>query len=110
MIQALAEHAEKRGYVTFEQVLEALEDDGDDRVAVKRVLLELEERGIELRNEGERSQSKDIFVFIEQEYERREVLQSQAVADISAIPSDDPVGLYFRQMAQEPALDRHRRD
>ncbi len=104
MIQALAEHAEKRGYVTFEQVLEALEDDGDDRVAVKRVLLELEERGIELRNEGERSQSKDIFVFIEQEYERREVLQSQAVADISAIPSDDPVGLYFRQMAQEPLL------
>jgi RNA polymerase primary sigma factor len=103
VIQALVELAEKRGYVTYEQIVEAL-DDGEDRVALRNLLLELEELGIELRNEGESAQPKDVTEFIEQEYENRDLLQNRVVADISAISSDDPVGLYFRQMAQEPLL------
>lgn len=104
MIKALVELAEKRGYVTFEQIVEALEDDGDDRVALRNLLLELEELGIELRKEPENTQAKDAADSAEQEFENRDLLRNRAVADISAIPSDDPVGLYFRQMAQEPLL------
>ena len=48
--------------------------------------------------------SKNATEIIEQEFESREFLQNRIVADISAISSDDPVGLYFRQMAQEPLL------
>ena len=104
MIQALVELAEKRGYVTFEQIVEVLDDDGEDRVALRNLLFELEELGIELRKEAENAQLKDVTEFIEQEFENRELLQNRVVADISAISSDDPVGLYFRQMAQEPLL------
>ena len=104
MIQALVELAEKRGYVTFEQIVDALDDDGEDRAALRNLLLELEELGIELRKETENAQAKDSADNAEQEYENRDVLPNRIVADISAISSDDPVGLYFRQMAQEPLL------
>ena len=104
MIQALVELAEKRGYLTFEQIMEALDDDGEDRTALRNLLIELEELGIELRKETDNAQPKEAAEIVEQEYESRELQQNRAVADISAIPSDDPVGLYFRQMAQEPLL------
>ena len=104
MIQALVELADKRGYVTFEQIIEALDDDGEDRVALRNLLFELEELGIELRRENDAGAANGAAEAIEQEMESREVVQSRTVADISAISSDDPVGLYFRQMAQEPLL------
>ncbi len=104
MIQALLELADKRGYVTYEQVIEALDDDGEDRVALRSLLYELQELGIELRKDGENSQNKHGADTIEQEFESREPAQNRVVADINAISSDDPVGLYFRQMAQEPLL------
>ena len=104
MIQALVELAEKRGYITFEQIVEVLDDDGEDRAALRNLLVELEELGIELRKEAENAQSNEATETVEQEYENRNQLQNRIVADISAISSDDPVGLYFRQMAQEPLL------
>lgn len=104
MIQVLVELADKRGYVTYEQIVEALDDDGDDRVALRNILFELDELGIELRRDNDAPQSKHIIELIEQEYENRDAPQESTVADISAISSDDPVGLYFRQMAQEPLL------
>jgi len=104
VIQTLVELAEKRGYVTFEQIVEVLDDDGEDRAALRNVLLELEELGIELRKESDSAQAKDGAENVEQEYDNRDLLQNRIVADISAISSDDPVGLYFRQMAQEPLL------
>jgi len=103
VIQALVEIAERTGYLTYEQIVEVL-DDGEDRVALRNLLFELEELGIELRNETENAPSKGNAELIEQEYESRELLRNRTVADISAISSDDPVGLYFRQMAQEPLL------
>ncbi len=104
MIQSLIELADKRGYVTYEQIVEALDDDGEDRVALRNLLFELEELGIELRRDTDRAENKNATEIIEQEFESREFLQNRIVADISAISSDDPVGLYFRQMAQEPLL------
>ena len=104
MIQSLIDLADKHGYVTYEQIKEALDDDGEDRVALRNLLFELEELGIELRSDSDRAESKNGTEIIEQEFENREFLQNRIVADISAISSDDPVGLYFRQMAQEPLL------
>ncbi len=104
MIRALVAIADKRGYVTFEQILEVLDDDGEDRVALRKLLLELEELGIELRREGDSAQGNGATEAVDQELETRQAMPSRAVADISAISSDDPVGLYFRQMAQEPLL------
>ena len=104
MIQALVELADKRGYVTYEQIIEALEDDGEDRVALRNILFELSELGIELRRDAEGSRAKGATDNIENEFDSRDLIPNKIVADLSAISSDDPVGLYFRQMAQEPLL------
>ena len=93
MIQALVELAEQRGYVTYEQIVEALDDDGDDRVALRNLLFELNELGIELRRDADSSRSKVAGDNLEHEFESRESIPSKIVADLSAISSDDPVGL-----------------
>ena len=104
MIQELVNLADKRGYITYEDVIEILEDDGEDRVALQQLLYELDELGIELRKDADNLHGKDIAEPTETEFDNRELIHDPSVADISAISSDDPVGLYFRQMAQEPLL------
>ena len=108
MIQSLVELADERGFVTFEQVKALLDDKGEDRVALRRVLLVIEERGIEIRGDEAlllaRGDSDDDAELAEREAPTRLPSPKKAVADISHISSDDPVGLYFRQMAQEPLL------
>src|SRR5690606_40453946 len=41
------------------------------------------------------------------EFEPEELPQDPDIGDINAVSADDPVGLYFRQMAQEPLLTAH---
>jgi len=97
VIQELLNRANQRGYVTYDDVLEVLEDDSDDVNAIEAVLYELDELDIEMRQEGEQGKDED------DEYEARQNNKTK-VGDINAVSSDDPVGLYFRQMAQEPLL------
>lgn len=104
MIQVLVELADKRGYLTYEQIIGALDDDGEDRAALRKLLFELDELGIELRRDSDSLQSRQVSEIVEQEYELRDLSRPVQVADLSAISADDPVGLYFRQMAQEPLL------
>jgi RNA polymerase primary sigma factor len=103
VIQELLIRADQRGYVTFEDVLEVLDEDGDDMNAIETILYELDEMGVELRQE---SDPPDLLLAEEGdlEFEPEEILQDPGVGDINAVSADDPVGLYFRQMAQEPLL------
>ena len=104
MIQELLNRADQRGYVTFEDVMEVLDEDGDDVTAIETILYELDELGVELRQDNE---PNDPLLLAEEgdlEFEPEEILQDPTVGDISAVSADDPVGLYFRQMAQEPLL------
>lgn len=104
MIQELLNRADQRGYVTFEDVLEVLDEDGDDVNAIESLLYELDELGIELRQESESPERLMVVDEFEMEFEPEEILQDPGVGDINAVSPDDPVGLYFRQMAQEPLL------
>jgi len=104
VIQELLNRADQRGYVTFEDVLEVLDEEGDDVIAIETILYELDELGVELRQDNE---PQDPLLLPEEgdpEFEPEEILQDPTVGDISAVSADDPVGLYFRQMAQEPLL------
>ncbi|MFN8527851.1 MAG: sigma-70 family RNA polymerase sigma factor [Anaerolineae bacterium] len=106
MIQELLSRANQRGgYVTFEDVLDVLDEEGDDGASIEAILYELDELGVQLRQESDPS---DRLMIIEEEevieFEPEEILQDPTVGDISAVSPDDPVGLYFRQMAQEPLL------
>src|SRR5204863_5602657 len=66
------------------------------------ILDELDELGIELRQE---EVARDEIDEVEEEFEMEgEEVQDPGIGDINAVSADDPVGLYFRQMAQEPLL------
>jgi RNA polymerase primary sigma factor len=103
VIQELLNRADKRGYVTFDDVIELLEDEGDETQTLESVLDELDELGIELRHEELQRDETDE---LDDEYDA-ESEEIQEIGDINAVSADDPVGLYFRQMAQEPLLTAH---
>jgi len=102
VIQELLNRADRRGYVTFEDVMEVLEDEADDTQTFESVLDELDELGIELRQEDLQRDETETEE-LEDDYDA-ESEELQEVGDINAVSADDPVGLYFRQMAQEPLL------
>jgi RNA polymerase primary sigma factor len=104
VIQELMNRADQRGYVTFEDVIEFLEDDTDTVISLESVLYELDELGIEIRRDGDDNSILDVGEDTEGDFEPEELIQDPSVGDISAVSADDPVGLYFRQMAQEPLL------
>ncbi len=95
--------ADQQGYVTFEDVLELLGEEGDDVSALEAVLDELDELGIELRQHDDEQDYAPHNFETDDEFSAEEVTDP-SVGDINAVSADDPVGLYFRQMAQEPLL------
>ena len=118
MIQELINRAGKQGHVTFDDVVEVLEDDGETDISglLENVLYELSELGITLQKEPledvgparaaqgpgeEQGPGEDMEAELSQ---HPEIMEDPNIGDIGAISSDDPVGLYFRQMAQEPLL------
>ncbi len=103
VIQELLNRADQRGYITYDDVLEVLEEDGDDLNTIETLLYELDEMGIELRQEGDNT-AQATTGDDDEEYDRRHRVKDPGMGDINAVSADDPVGLYFRQMAQEPLL------
>ena len=93
--------ADQRGYVTFEDVLELLDEDSDDVSAIEAVLDELDELGIELRQQ---EVEQETSLLGRRSFQPEAAPRDSDVGDINAVSADDPVGLYFRQMAQEPLL------
>ncbi len=106
MIQELMNRADQRGYLTFDDVLELLDEEGEDANTVENLLFELDELGIEVRQESDQPLRGGLVLAeeVEMEFEPEEMPQDPGVGDINAVSADDPVGLYFRQMAQEPLL------
>ena len=104
MIQELLSRADQRGYLTFEDVLEVLDEDGDEITTLETVLYELDELGIEIRQDGETPSQMVLSEAHDLEFEPEELPHDPDIGDINAVSADDPVGLYFRQMAQEPLL------
>jgi RNA polymerase primary sigma factor len=106
LIQELMTRADQRGYLTFDDVLEVLDEEGDDVNSLETLLSELDEIGIEIRQESEPMMPLGMSFGeeSEMEFEPEEIPNDPGVGDINAVSADDPVGLYFRQMAQEPLL------
>jgi len=99
-IQELVTRADARGYVTYEDLVEVIAEDLDENT-VEVLLEELQGMGIEVRQQEE----EDALMPLRGAELEDEVFDDEdAIADINAVSADDPVGLYFRQMAQEPLL------
>lgn len=91
--------ADQRGYLTFDDVLELLDEEGEDANTVENLLFELDELGIEVRQESDQPSRGGLVLpeEIEMEFEPEELPQDPGVGDINAVSADDPVGLYFRR-------------
>ncbi len=100
MIQELLNRADQRGYITYDDVLEVLDEDGEDVGTLESILYELDELGVEMRQDSDSDNQR----VDDDEFEGQESVSDPNVGDINAVSADDPVGLYFRQMAQEPLL------
>ncbi len=99
MLKKLIARAEQRGFVILDDIIE-LNDQDENASVLAAIHIELEEMGIEVRQEEENHRSLLS--------RGREALATENndsdIGDINAVSADDPVGLYFRQMAQEPLL------
>ncbi len=99
MLKDLIVRAEQRGFLTLDDIIE-LTDQDESASTLAAIHIELEEMGIEVRQEEENHRSLLS--------RGREALATENndsdIGDINAVSADDPVGLYFRQMAQEPLL------
>ncbi len=105
VMQELMTRAELRGFVTYEDLVEVIAEDLDE-ATVEALLEDLEEVGIEVRAAGGHDDDVvegilDLRGLAENDDDSE---SDEALADINAVSADDPVGLYFRQMAQEPLL------
>lgn len=104
MIQELIERADRQGYVTMEEILEWIDEQTDETLTLNRVLYELDDVGIQVyRPEDELLLQGGIEEF-EAELPEYEFLQDPEISELVVV-SEDPVGLYFRQMSQEALLD-----
>ncbi len=97
VLHELLSRAERHGYVTYEDLVEVMADDLDEST-VESLLDELQSLGIEVRHQEETVTALDLKTLED------ESIDEDPIADINAVSADDPVGLYFRQMAQEPLL------
>lgn len=90
-LDQLQERAGQGGHLTLDDVLELTDDELEDPASLGDILLELAGREIDLNVTPTFGPTWD---------------PAEADLDIRSIPTDDAIGLYFRQMAEEPLLTR----
>jgi RNA polymerase primary sigma factor len=93
----LLARAEQNGFVSFDDLIELIAEEIEDAAVLESILDELEEFGIEVRRTAEGKAENATADGDEED-------NATPMPDINAVSADDPVGLYFRQMAQEPLL------
>ncbi|HEC22049.1 MAG TPA: sigma-70 family RNA polymerase sigma factor [Chloroflexi bacterium] len=98
VMQELIARADLHGFVTYEDLVEVIAEDLDE-ATLEAILEELEELGIEVRQ-----QEEEPLLDLRPDESEEANVEEEIIADINAVSADDPVGLYFRQMAQEPLL------
>ncbi len=103
IIADLLEKAEIQGYLTTEDILEAFPETEGAFDQLEELIALLQEAGVDVyedRAEAEEERTARALRFDEEEDEEGE----EEDFDLSAISSDDTVGLYLKEMARVPLL------
>ena len=121
MVNVLLAQAGERGYVTYDQILKSLPEIENNLPLLDTILEEVQAAGIPVYEKESdvkpedlvRQQSKDVVV---EEVEvattdakvaytvEESATHSAPLFDLSTVPIDDSVGLYFREMGQQNLL------
>jgi RNA polymerase primary sigma factor len=99
VVEELLEKAELQGYLTMDDVIEMLPNPEERVDEVEEVFVRLVEAGIEVCDAEDGVQESKTSVEIAEEVEIE-----KAAFDLSAISTDDSVGLYLKEMARVPLL------
>jgi RNA polymerase primary sigma factor len=105
IVNSLLEEANDRGYITYDQILEAIPEVEDNLPLLETILEELQAARITIY-ESEEDITGDEETSDGQsdgEYEDNQP-HAAPLFDLSNVPIDDSVGLYFREMGQQQLL------
>jgi RNA polymerase primary sigma factor len=100
IVNALLGDAADRGYLTYDQIMEALPEIENNVALLEAIMEEAQAAGISIyeNEEDAKEAESDSDVFDEDEPHRAPLF------DLSNVPIDDSVGLYFREMGQQDLL------
>jgi RNA polymerase primary sigma factor len=100
-IEWLLDEAEDRGYVTLEQILEALPEAEDDLAELEDLFTYFQEQEIQVvESEDDLTEAK-----LEDGVSRDDA-DSRDTSDLSDISVHNAISLYFKEMGREPLLER----
>jgi RNA polymerase primary sigma factor len=104
IVSALLSDATDKGYITYDQILEALPEVENNLPLLENILEEIQNLGITLyENDDEAGEGGDGV----EDLNGSSVFGESHAAplfDLSNVPIDDSVGLYFREMGQQSLL------
>src|SRR6185503_9888084 len=89
--------AKEAGYITYEEINEALPMSFDNPEEIDQVLIYLSGMDIQVLNQSELDRLKE---------KKREAKEHEAVAKRSEAAADDPVRMYLKEMGSVPLLTR----
>lgn len=104
IVNALLSDAAEKGYITYDQILEALPEAENNVALLDTIMEEAQAAGITIyESEEEAEENQDGDTPFEEEYDEDEPHKAP-LFDLSNVPIDDSVGLYFREMGQQDLL------
>ena len=104
VVAELLERAEQQGYLTTDDVLEAMPEVEDSMEQLEDLILLLQEAGIDIPDERVDLEEELAPKDEEPEEEERERAPDDELIELTGIASDDTVGLYLKEMARVPLL------
>lgn len=112
VVNALLNDALEKGYITYDQILETLPEVESNLNLLETVLEEVQAAGLPIfENEEEIAAQQEAIIDEEEEdpdisleLEFDEEPHAAPLFDLSNVPIDDSVGLYFREMGQQQLL------
>jgi len=103
IVNALLADATEKGYITYDQILEALPEVEDNLPLLETILEEMQAAGVAIYESEEDADAADddglsSGAFFD------DAPHAAPLFDLSNVPIDDSVGLYFREMGQQGLL------
>jgi RNA polymerase primary sigma factor len=98
-IQELLNEADKQGYVTLNRIMEVFPKAEEDLAQLQDLFAHLYDQGIDVYDSEEQRAETE-------EEESGGDGDRRGAFDLSDIPADDTVSLYFKEMGREPLLTR----
>jgi RNA polymerase primary sigma factor len=100
-VNALINDGIEQGYITYDQILEVLPDVEKNIILLETILEEAQSAGIVIYESEDDAQNA---ASLEADDLEDEEVHAAPLFDLSNVPIDDSVGLYFREMGQQQLL------